>query len=160
MWRTEETKTRIDWTDENVLGDLNFTDAICLLNSSVEEMQTKTNCLSSNANKAGFFINASNTEVMRTNCDRKLLLNDKALADIVSPTLEVYCPKMEAALLTIWRDETRTTKGYIPPNHHKRGTTPPQKKKLRHKTLKEWLKLEMCGVDCSLLCASDSTGRE
>ena len=36
----------------------------------------------------------------------------------------------------------------------------PKPKKLRHKTLKEWLKIKMDGVDCSLPCVPDGTGRE
>ena len=83
MRRTEETKTGIGWTYKKVPGDLDFADDTCLLNSSVEEMQTKINYLSSNANKVGHFINVSKTEVMRANRDRKsLLLNDKELADV------------------------------------------------------------------------------
>ena len=56
MRRTQETKTRIDWTGEKVLGDLDLADEICLLNSSVGEMPTKTNCLSSNANQDELFV--------------------------------------------------------------------------------------------------------
>ena len=48
MW-TEETKSGIDWSAEKVLGDLDFADYICLLNSSIDELQIKTNSLSSNA---------------------------------------------------------------------------------------------------------------
>ena len=72
MRRTEETKTGKNRTDEKVLGDLDFAD--------IEKMQTKTNCLSNNANEVGVFINVSKTEVLRANCDKKtILLNDKAL---------------------------------------------------------------------------------
>ena len=73
MRRTEETKTGINWTDEKVLGDLDFSEDVCLLNSSVEEMQTKTNCLSSNANKVG---------TLHQCLQKTLSLNDKALADV------------------------------------------------------------------------------
>ena len=59
MRRTGGTKTRIDWTHENVLGDLDFAD------------DTKTNCLSSTANKVELFIDASKTEVFRANSDIK-----------------------------------------------------------------------------------------
>ena len=55
MRRTEETKRGIDCTDEKVLGDLDFSEDVCLVNSFVEEMQTKTKCLSSNANKVQHF---------------------------------------------------------------------------------------------------------
>ena len=81
--RTEETETGIDRTDTKVLGDLDFADDICLLNSCTDEMQAKTNCSSSSANKGGVVINASKTEFMRANYDRKpLLRNDMSLANV------------------------------------------------------------------------------
>ena len=52
MRRTEEMKSRINWTDEKVLGDLDFADDICLINSYIEEVQTKTNSLSGNAKQS------------------------------------------------------------------------------------------------------------
>ena len=73
MRRSEESKPGIDWTYGKVLGYLDLVDNICLLNSYVEELQTWTNCLPSNANKVGIFINACKTEVITANCDRKPL---------------------------------------------------------------------------------------
>ena len=55
------------------------------LNGFIEDMQTKTNSVSSNASKDEFFINASKIKIMKVNCGRiPHLLNDKVIADIDS----------------------------------------------------------------------------
>ena len=56
----------IAWTGNNTrLGDLDFADDICLLNSSQLEMQEKTKVLSQQAAKIGIQINKKKTETMR-----------------------------------------------------------------------------------------------
>ena len=56
----------IAWTGNNTrLGDLDFADDICLLNSSQLDMQEKTKVLSQQAAKIGLQINKKKTETMR-----------------------------------------------------------------------------------------------
>ena len=56
--------------DDNCLGDLDYADDICLINSSVAEMQDKTKAVSKQASKLGLIINKNETEVMRNLTDR------------------------------------------------------------------------------------------
>ena len=60
------TSSGIAWTGNNTgLGDLDFADDICLLNSSQLQMQEKTKVLSQQAAKIGLQINKKKTETMR-----------------------------------------------------------------------------------------------
>ena len=67
---TNETKTGIKWKDDNCLGDLDYADDICLINSSVAEMQDKTTAVNKQASKLGLIINKNKTEVMRNLTDK------------------------------------------------------------------------------------------
>ena len=76
MRTTNETKTSITWRDDNCLGDLDYADDICLINSSVAEMQEKTTAVSKQACKLGLIINKNKREVMRNLTDRTPITMD------------------------------------------------------------------------------------
>ena len=60
-----KTKTGIKWKENRYLGDFNYADDICLIHSSVSEMQDKTEAVSKQASILGLIINNHKTEVMR-----------------------------------------------------------------------------------------------
>ena len=70
MRTTNETKTGIKWKDGNCWGDLDYAGDICLINSSVAEMQDKTTAVSKQSSKLGLIINQNKTEVMRNLTDK------------------------------------------------------------------------------------------
>ena len=72
----------ITWSGNGgTLGDLDFADDICLLNSSHREMQEKTNALKQQAAKIGLQINRKKTEIMRN-------LNNQAPINLDSEELK------------------------------------------------------------------------
>ena len=65
------------------LGDLDFADDICLLNSTYEDMQEKTNVLSQQAAKIGLRINKKKTEIMRNLNNRDpVILDGECLKEV------------------------------------------------------------------------------
>ena len=61
-----ELASGIPWKgDGEKLSDLDFADDLCLVNSTYEEMQRKTNTLRKQAAKIGLQINKKKTEIMR-----------------------------------------------------------------------------------------------
>ena len=83
MRQSKDIETGIGWTNDTYLGDLDFADDICLLNTTVHEMQSKTDELAKAAGKVGLVINVSKTEVLRLSSETTpITLYGEPLAEI------------------------------------------------------------------------------